>query len=222
MLVFGYDPGGSGSNGLASICNGAAELTTVDTVAEAVDWFAKQSAVTGERPLGIGIDALLSWSAGSAGWRPMDRWLQATYPAVKGSVMAPNSLYGSMALGGMALALLLRRLWPQIVLNETHPVVLYFARLSKRRSFDAESTDWLLDHAQVTGTIGGEHEWDALLSAQVTRDALVDGAGHRDLMDLDGTDALLFPAGPVRYWWPTTGPQDDSAIDTAGPRSKAT
>ena len=41
--------------------------------------------------------------------------------------MAPNSLYGAMAIGGMALAFRLREKWPELELNETHPKVLLHA-----------------------------------------------------------------------------------------------
>ena len=32
--------------------------------------------------------------------------------------MTPNSLFGAMAIGGMALALRLRKKWPELSLNE--------------------------------------------------------------------------------------------------------
>jgi hypothetical protein len=48
------------------------------------------------------------------------------------SVMTPNSLRGAMAIGGMALAMRLRQLWPEIALNETHPKVMLHALGAER------------------------------------------------------------------------------------------
>jgi hypothetical protein len=47
---------------------------------------------------------------------------------MKDSIMSPNSLYGAMAIGGMALAFRLRQKWPELELNETHPKVLFGSR----------------------------------------------------------------------------------------------
>jgi hypothetical protein len=51
---------------------------------------------------------------------------------MKNSILSPNSLYGAMAIGGMALAFRLREKWPELVLNETHPKVFFHARWDQR------------------------------------------------------------------------------------------
>jgi hypothetical protein len=53
--------------------------------------------------------------------RPCDLQFRAKYRDMENSIVAPNSLRGAMAIGGMALALRLRQKWPELVLNETHP-----------------------------------------------------------------------------------------------------
>src|SRR6266852_5186042 len=133
--------------------------------------------------------------------RPCDLRLRAMYPTMANSVMAPNSLFGAMAIGGMALALRLRQVWPELAMNETHPKVLMHALGAER--YHPETVDaairWFVGRAGCTEWgIHGEHELDAALSASATREVLADG-----WIDIIGADAdLLFPAGPVRYLWP--------------------
>jgi hypothetical protein len=172
---------------------------TVSTVADAVSWAVGQCGAS--VPVAAGVDTLLHWCDGPSGWRPADRWLRTTYPESAVSVASANSLYGAMAVGGMALALRLREQWPSIPLNETHPKVLIPA-LGGERYADAApeaATAWFANHARldVSGVTGG-HQLDALLSAWATREGL-----RACWTDLVGDDlALLFPAGRVRYLWP--------------------
>ena len=106
-----------------------------------------------------------------------------------------------MAIGGMALALKLRQVWPDIVLNETHPKVLLHALGGERYRSDTvdAAIRWCVTRmACDEWTIEGEHALDAALSAWATREGLVN-----DWTDIIGaSSALLFPAGPVRYLWP--------------------
>jgi hypothetical protein len=105
-----------------------------------------------------------------------------------------------MAIGGMALAIRLREHWPEIILNETHPKVLFHARLGHRyKAKDLSSAlASFLAHSGLRGQVGSEHELDALISAWTTKIGL-----HENWRDLvDGDENLLFPAGPVRYLWP--------------------
>ena len=89
---------------------------------------------------------------------------------MKQSIVAPNSLRGAMAIGGMALAFRLREKWPEIVLNETHPKVLMHARWGQRYDPNDEATvqaaiQWFADQGHYTELkIEGEHELDAALS----------------------------------------------------------
>lgn len=40
------------------------------------------------------------WNGGPSGWRPADSRLKSLYPEVAGKVVAPDSLFGSMAIKG--------------------------------------------------------------------------------------------------------------------------
>lgn len=176
-------------------------------MSEAVRWAVGQCCAS--VPVAAGVDTLLHWCDGPSGWRPADRWLRKTYPKSALSVASANSLFGAMAVGGMALALRLRERWPPILLNETHPKVLIPA-LGRERYADADpeaALAWFANHAglDVSGVRGG-HQLDAVLSARATREGLA--AGWADLIGDD--PALLFPAGRVRYLWPKEAAEDQT------------
>jgi predicted nuclease with RNAse H fold len=198
-IYLGFDPGGDRSFGVALLDGGRMIAATASNVGEAINWSIRECGP--RHPVAVGIDTLLHWSTGKSGMRPCDLFLRAKYPAVKNSVMAPNSLYGAMAIGGMALAMRLRQLWPEIVLNETHPKVMLHA-LGARR-YNPETLDaavqWFVGRAHCfEWTIRDEHALDAAASAWATREGLANG-----WLDIIGTEAdLLFPAGSVRYLWP--------------------
>jgi hypothetical protein len=114
-----------------------------------------------------------------------------------------------MAIGGMALAIRLRELWPELILNETHPKVLYYALARERyRAKEVEvAVRWFLDHARLDASrIHNDHEFNAVISAWATRAGLLEG--WEDFVIDD--PSLLFPAGRVRYLWPNL-PQWPSA-----------
>ncbi len=207
-IFLGFDPGGKNGFGAAMLAGAKVTTVTVSTVAEAIAWAAGQCGST--TPVAAGVDTLLHWCDGPSGWRPADRWLRTTYPKAALSVVSANSLYGAMAVGGMALALRLRERWPPILFNETHPKVLIPA-LGGERYADAApeaALAWFADHAglDVSGMRGG-HQLDALLSAWATREGLA--AGWPDLVGDD--PALLFPTGPVTYLWPKVTAGDQNA-----------
>jgi hypothetical protein len=203
MLVFGYDPGGKNANGVALIEQSSEPpqvwTNTVDCVDEAVDWLMAQ---IGSRKLdAAGIDTFLSWSTSPSGWRPMDTWLRQQYPPVLHSVFASNSAAGSMAVQGMALAMRLRAIWPELLLNETHPKVLYFGLTGQPYIFGQLLVNWLVSQMNplAGAAISNEHEWDALISAWATIRGM-SGAFMHDFMTQ--TQNPLLPAGPVNYYWP--------------------
>ena len=124
-IYLGFDPGGDRRFGVALLEGDCVTTSTISSVADAINWAVQEC---GQRqPIAAGIDTLLHWTTTRSGLRPCDLKLRADYPAVQNSVMALNSLFGAMAIGGMALALRLRQVWPEIVLNETHPKVLMHA-----------------------------------------------------------------------------------------------
>jgi hypothetical protein len=205
-IFLGFDPGGKNGFGAAILAGQEVATTIVSTVAGAMAWAVERcwSSV----PVAAGVDTLLHWSDGASGWRPADRWLRTTYPKTALSVASANSLYGAMAVGGMALALRLRARWPSILLNETHPKVLIPA-LGGERYADSSPEAAMAWFAKLAGLdvsgVRSGHELDALLSAWATRQGLIDGWA-----DLVGDDpALLFPAGKVTYTWPPHSPSPD-------------
>jgi hypothetical protein len=85
----------------------------------------KRHGVDEDTVKGIGIDTLLFWNGGVSGWRCPDNRLQIAYPAVPTSVITCNGLYGAMTVQGMLLAYQLREKYSNVLLNETHPKLLY-------------------------------------------------------------------------------------------------
>jgi hypothetical protein len=123
---------------------------------------------------------------------------------MKNSIMSPNSLYGAMAIGGMALAIRLRQTWPEIILNETHPKVLLHALWDRRydpkdgTTVETAIEFFISESAYTEAKIADEHALDAALSAWATQKGLTEGWS-----DIVGAASnLLFPAGEVRYLWP--------------------
>jgi hypothetical protein len=165
---------------------------------EAVAWV--RAACASRQPVAVGIDTLLHWATTPGSWRPCDRLVRRCYPEARGSIVSPNGLFGAMAVGGVALAMRLREVWPDIVLNETHPKVLLHARRGARwrPGAVAEAARWFGVHAGLGLRHGcDEHELDAALSAWATKVGL-----EERWIDLIGAeDGLLFPVGPVRYLW---------------------
>jgi hypothetical protein len=131
----GFDPGGDSRFGVALLGEDRVRASIVSTVDDALKWAIAECG--SRRPIAAGIDTLLHWATAESGWRPCDCRLRRKYPSVQKSVISPNSLYGAMAIGGMALALRLREAWPEIILNETHPKVLLHARWRER--YDPET-----------------------------------------------------------------------------------
>ncbi len=209
MIRFlGYDPGGDDAHGAATLevsAQGAvlaASTQLVNTGDDARAYFATLLA-QGET-VGLGVDTLTEWSLGSAGWRPADTWLRQTYPAVRNSVVSPNSIFGSMCLNGMGVVHALRTAHPNLVVSETHPKVLYFALTQTGydwASSAAQMHKWLLAQLGTTCPVGTEHEFDALLSAWACMQGVL-GRWTRDLHAAPTTSTTIKPAGQTKYFWP--------------------
>ena len=206
ISVIGYDPGGDKCHGVASLqmSNGRvhrAVSATLKTAEEVLAFVATQPT-----PTAIGIDTLLCWSTGSAGWRPADRWLREQYRAVKNSVASPNSLFGSMGLNGPAVLLSLRENHPHLLATETHPKVLHYHW--RREAYDYANQRQEMDKylSSLVGTAVNtdtEHAWDAMLSALVAYYGHTNQWGT-DLHALQSApdERLVMPCGRVHYFWP--------------------
>jgi hypothetical protein len=112
-VYLGFDPGGDRKFGVALLDGECVSTSTLNNVNDAMNW---ANSVCGSRlPVAAGIDTLLHWATSKSGMRPYDLQLRDKYRAIKNSIVAPNSLRGAMAIGGMALALKLRQKWPELV-----------------------------------------------------------------------------------------------------------
>lgn len=199
-IFLGFDPGGASKFGVAILQNENVRASVCSGIREAVQWALKES--QGARPVAAGIDTLLHWSTSPTGLREADRWLRAKYPDAKKSVVSPNALYGAMTIGGMGLALELRRVWPSIRLNETHPKMLYReisgARYVLTELCVAVQRFVRYSNLKCGDAIANDHEFDAVLSAWATRQGYANG--WQDLAALEADS--VFPAGEVNYLWP--------------------
>lgn len=199
-LFLGFDPGGTNKFGVALLSGAKLSLSVCSGIGEAVSWALAEC--QGITPAAAGIDTLLHWSKSPASLRSSDKWLRANYPDAAKSIISPNALYGAMVIGGMGLALELRRVWPSILLNETHPKIFY-REIAGSRYVASEigvAAQVFARHSKVdcTNVIENEHAFDALLSAWATREGY--SQSWPDLVGLDHDN--LFPAGKVNYLWP--------------------
>jgi hypothetical protein len=197
----GFDPGGQTGVALLTIEDGLLRCLTdcVNSVDDALKWSSHK--LLDHAPSAAGIDTFLFWEASRCGWRSADIWLKSQYPQVQDSVFCSNSARGSMAVQGMALAVLARKRWPHIELIETHPKVLYRAWSGQKYDWPSNMREWLIaqmDLAPET-VISNEHCWDAALSAWAAYKGYT-RCWNRDLRAL--SDAPIEPAGSCAYWWP--------------------
>lgn len=198
----GFDPGGANRFGVASITSSNISFETVGSIKEALDWSVE--ACDDREPNAAGIDTILHWGTGRSGFRYADKWLKEKYPASAVSIMAPNSLYGAMTIGGVGLAIQLRKRWPRILLNETHPEVLYYALTDDLypRGNLSVAVEWFAQQSRCNlcqPKHPQEDEFDAILSAWATREALA--CQWTDLAALD--ERHIYPISNVSYLWPT-------------------
>ncbi|MDE2783776.1 MAG: hypothetical protein OXK77_12530 [Gemmatimonadota bacterium] len=203
--VVGYDPGGNGKHGLAwaTVQDGRigskVNTDTFGNVEEVLASIRKIGPL-----LGLGIDTLTCWSTGDGGWRPADHRLRTYYDAVKRSVIAPNSLAGSMIVSGMAVLLAVRRAFPGVFVTETHPKVLYY-ELSGGQHHDygtyrSDMHKWLRGKLASDVAPRDDHQWDAAISIlPVVR--WLDGSWQNDL---HAGERLVRPCDETTaYVWPT-------------------
>jgi len=196
----GFDPGGQFGAALFIVENGQCECLTECTasVDDALAW--ATSHLRGQIPKAAGLDAYLYWETTKSGWRQADRWLRNKYPTVKDSVLSSNSAAGAMSVQGMALAMLLRKRWPEIELVETHPKVLYYALTRRKYKWPSQMTEWLVEQLSCSPIqFTNDHCWDAAASAWAAFKGHT-GSWKHDLRAK--SPSALEPAGPCAFWWP--------------------
>lgn len=204
--VVGYDPGGNDKHGLAVLhLDGSRplclEATTLSTAEDCLQHISRQANIKA-----LGVDTLTCWSTGKSGWHPADRWLRATYPMVRGSVVTPNGLYGSMGLNGQAVIIEARAAFSGVAVTETHPKVLHWHMTGRRYDFENERTrmeDLLASALGVSVVTETDDAWDAAVSALAAHMGTA-GLWTRDLhaIPTDAGERLVRPAGSTSYYWP--------------------
>lgn len=205
--ILGYDPGGNGEHGVAALSIDDSHkplnlvTATCKTAIEVTNWFAQF-----DKPLGIGIDTLTKWATGQSGWRPADLWLRAKYPDVSHSVVSPNSMRGSMAIGGMTVKCWFFSRNPKAVISETHPKVLYYA-LSQRKydwaNASSEMVDFLSERIGTSCQSRNDHEFDGAMSCYAVLEHLR-GSWTNNLHTMSDARCGVYiePFGNSIYVWP--------------------
>jgi hypothetical protein len=202
MVFLGCDPGGSGKNGLAIYFPNEkrCKTKTVDGLHDALSWYEKH--LNGMKPSAAGIDTLMFWELADGGWRKADQYLKQEYPRASKSIISPNSLYGSMAVQGIAFAMKLKKRWENIALTETHPKVLYLACSKKKYKWNHSMNQWAREKLEIDNiSCANDHEWDALISAWAAYKGFI-GEWKRDLACLNAeSENRVTPLEKVKYWW---------------------
>lgn len=230
--IIGYDPGGNGKQGVACILVQDNVVTkakvthtrTVDAALSKVNEIVEKGPV-----IGLGVDTLTEWCCGESGYRNADRILQAKYPQaidsrVKKQVISSNGLRGAMSVNGMAFILLMKRRFPEILVTETHPKVLYKALTDKVYDwalYSGNMQTWINDRLGFIGenalNLTNDDQFDALISAYACLQGMK-GNWSRDLhskvLPMDMPENLerrattedpatrVRPAGKTKFFWP--------------------
>ena len=194
MLRFwvGADPGGKDAFGLAFVdVSGAVHCKTVSSVDKAI------KAITAMgKPLGLGIDAPMWWSAGEGGGRRADARLRKRYGISGGTVQSGNSLRGAALIGGVLLASRLREQFPALRITESHPKALLLALGLDETQFAARFG--------IEARWGNEHERDAAIAAVCAREGF-EGRWSTDLAkdrDRGEQNPHAYWLAPIAYFWP--------------------
>jgi hypothetical protein len=217
MIALGFDPGGGKAFGCAAIAvegTCVVATATVSSVDQAVDW-AKSGF---GQIVAVGIDTLMFWQTTAAGWRGADEWLRKRYPLVKNSVSASNSLYGAMSVQGALLARFVEEEWPDALLTEAHPKVLWHHHSRSLPYPRGTRGKWNEDSLRDTWVEGvmkrrsnaakfceDEHQFDALLSAWAALSAFR-GEWTLNLADLGAVEQRrpnVSLCRQINYFWPT-------------------
>lgn len=229
-VLFGFDPGGDDGFGW-SVLRFAPDLPLpvlatgiVDNAREAVD-AARASLPEGAGVAGCGIDAPLYWISDRA--RRADEHLRhrlsaAGAPSPGGTVQAPNSLRGACLIQGVLTAVLLRRVWPDVIISESHPkAMLWLMGVAKLGTHHNSVGLGQLPHLVRPHRLGvSDHERDAALSALSAWAAVTSPPSWRNLL-LDEVDTFSPIVAPLAYWMPRAGAArtatttNDSKLDGA-------
>jgi len=216
MLFLGYDPGGTGTHGVAAIHvaqDGQIEKVTFNDVLRDAD-AVKEWLNSYPHSLALGIDTLLGWSG--SGTRRCDQLLRHAYPHFRNTVISQNALYSSMTLNGAMVARVAAA--RGLPIYESHPKLI----IKTQAANDPGAKGVLAVHAGMkAGHIAGssaakvaDDKADAVLAAWCAAQGWL-GRWKADLFLLAGDD-LEFFAGAAFYPWP----EEPVAFVGRGPREK--
>ena len=190
LALLSHDPSGTTD----------ARVHTVDCPDEAIACILQGIRESGKSSLkSCGIASPLSFSSGRSKFRPMDEYLAKLCPT---ALNRPSCLVShGQVLAGLCMALRLKEIFPDIILNETRPGALFHVLSGKGPSClsGSEKHQWLRERFRppITLPIYNEIEFSALLSAYACWQGVC-GNWTNNLMVL--TDDLIKPAGDVRFW----------------------
>jgi predicted nuclease with RNAse H fold len=206
MYYLGYDPAGEGKFAAAVLSSGSGQLhltsdKIVSSVAEALV-FAKD---LDRPPAGAAIDAPLTWATRRSGWRLADLELRRRHPDHRNRVQCTNSLRGSVAVQGPALAMELMEAFPGIVISETHPK-LSALQLDIPPCDPAEREPLILHALAIDGKLGtvSDDMLDAVIGSYVAYAACTRPRGWVDLLKQIEDEDLVCPLGKGQsvYYFP--------------------
>jgi len=205
-VIVGYDPGGNGAHGIAelSVRGGqpvALATRTLQTAEVVIRLLEDLPPI-----VAFGVDTLTCWGTGYSALRPADRWLRKHYVAVQNRIVAPNGLYGAMGLNGMAVLMAVKLKFPNVLITETHPKVLYWhlsGQMYDYKNGKVSMDQMLSNFLELDVTPANEHEWDAALSTH----AALKGATGQWRLDLHSHqtmngECIVSPCGKTHYFWP--------------------
>ncbi len=205
-VIVGYDPGGNNAHGLCLIRYSKGvilnvQVSTHPTAKSIIDELTKINDV-----IAIGVDTLTCWSTGASGWRPADRWLKKEYKEITHSIASANSLFGAMGLNGMSVLLSLKERYPEILISEAHPKVLYYELFKKKYDYkqNHQNMDYLLSNILTFSvSTANDHEWDSVISAlTVAKGMNGEWVNNLHLLPINDNESIITPCGKTYYWWP--------------------
>lgn len=214
-MFAGFDPAGSTNFGVAILLMAGNVLTvpvnhsptTVNSVSSAIAWI---SNAAGGKLMAAGIDAPLTWSDSSSGWRGQDLFLRRTYSQIANRILATNSLYGAVVVQGPALGLRLKQQFPQAAITETHPKATLIAIGAPMNMINQAAdnitllANWFFNLIGITPIpLNNDNELDALVSAYVAWAGSTGQPNWQDLVQTHGGN-LIYPLGHENcyYWFP--------------------
>ena len=203
----GADPGGKGKFGLAFLdAEQGLHCATVSSVEDAV------KCVVGKgKPLGLGIDAPMWWSAIAGGDRMADKnvrdAIRGKCKGRSGTVQSPNSLQGAALIGGAMLAFRVRQEFPRVQITESHPKALLYALRPDGQDHELDDKDVqrFAERFRIPSLEKlNEHERDAAIAAVCAREGFkkhwrTDLARQPHPSELDPRSYWL---QPMHYFWP--------------------